>query len=374
MARIRAIALEIRDRTGLDVDITAGSSPRTLVVDMPPGRFGRPRLLLEEGWSKKGVSVAFLRAVDEKTFALGGLILLAAAFFIGNGAFAAVRARRRELGTLLCLGWSRNSIFALVVAELAILGVLAGLIGAVIAVALTLAFDLDLSLGRALLVLPVATALALISGIVPAWLASRGTPLDAVLPLVRREARGHRVRGIPSLAAVNLRRVRGRTLVGVAGLIAGVATLTVLVAINRAFEGNLVGTLLGEAIILRVNRLDLLSVALAILLAALAVADVLYLNLRDRAAELATLKTAGWSDRDLVAVVGYEALGLGLLGALGGALLGLVAGLLLDVPFAWLIAAGALAAAGGVVLALVASIAPLAQVTRLAPTTVLAEE
>ncbi len=53
-ARIKAVALQIRDRTGLDVDITAGSSPRELLIDLPAGKFGRPKLLLKEGWVKKG--------------------------------------------------------------------------------------------------------------------------------------------------------------------------------------------------------------------------------------------------------------------------------------------------------------------------------
>lgn len=374
MARIRSVALEIRERTGLDVDITAGSSPRELLVDLPAGKFGRPRLLLDEGWVKKGVSVAFLRAVDEKTFALGGLILVAAAFFVANGAFAAVRSRRRELGTLVCVGWSRAAIFALVLAELAVLGLAAGVTGAAVAIALALAFDLDLSWVRALLAVPLAVLLALAAGLVPAWLAARSTPLDTVLPLARAEARGRRVRGLPSLAAANLRRMRGRTLVGVAGLAAAVATLTVLVAINAAFEGNLVGTLLGDAIIVRVSGLDYLSVAVAILLAAFAVTDVLYLNLRERAAELLTLKTSGWSDRELVVATGLEALGLGLIGAVAGAVIGVMAGVIIDLPIAWLVIAGFASAAGGVVLALVASVGPLRRVTRLAPTTVLADE
>ena len=374
MARIRAVALEIRDKTGLDVDITAGSSPRTLLVDMPPGKFGRPRLLLEEGWSKKGVSVAFLRAVDDKTFALGGVILLAAGFFVGNGAFAAVRTRRRELGTLLCVGWSPRSVFSLVLLELALIGALAGTLGTGIAVGLAAAFDLDVSPLRAALVLPLATALALIAGLIPAWMAARGTPLDAVLPLLRGEARGQRVRGLPSLAAANLRRMRGRTFVGIAALAAGVATLGVLLAINTAFEGSLVGTLLGEAILVRVSGLDFVSVAITLMLAALALADVLYINLRERAPELLTLKTSGWSDRQLLTAVGLEALGLGLLGGLAGVIVGLVAGTLIDLPLGHLVLTMTAAGLGGIVVALLASLAPLIHVVRLAPTTVFAEE
>jgi putative ABC transport system permease protein len=375
MARIRAVALAIRDRTGLDVDITAGSSPRKLRVELPPGRFGRPKLLLKEGWVKKGVSVAFLRALDKKTVALGALILLGCAFFVGNGAYATARVRQREIGTLLCLGWSQRTIFRAILGELALIGGLAGVAGTALALLLAFLFSLSLSVLQALLVLPLATALALVAGLVPAWLAARGVPLDAVLPLRAGEPHRQRVRNLRSMALANLLRIRARTLVAVAGLLVGVGVFTVLLAINEAFQGSLVGTLLGDAILIRIRGLDFVSVALVALLGGLAVADVLYLNLRERAAEILTLRTVGWGDRELRAEVALEALGLGLLGSLAGAGLGLLVGsLVLDVGIGALALSALIAAAGGVAVAVFASLFPLSQINRLTPPTVLAEE
>lgn len=85
-ARVQAVATAIHDRTGLQVDITVGSSPRRLLVSLPKGRYGRPPLLLEEGWSKKGVSSSFLKALDHKRLALLSLILVTCTFFLANGA------------------------------------------------------------------------------------------------------------------------------------------------------------------------------------------------------------------------------------------------------------------------------------------------
>lgn len=375
MARIRAVALAVRERTNLDVDITAGSSPRKLVVDLPPGEFGRPRLLLTEGWVKKGVSVAFLQALDKKTLALAGLVLLACGFFIGNGAFAVTRARQREIGTLLCLGWSQWTIFRAVLAELALVGCLAGFVGTVIAVALTTTFALELSVLQALTALPVAVAVALLTGLLPAWIACRSVPLDAVLPLRAETVHERRVSSLASMAIVNLTRMRGRTLIGIAGLLVGVAALTLLVGINEAFAGSLVGTLLGDAILVQVRGIDFASAALVIILASLALADVLYVNLRERAAEILTLRAVGWADADLRKEVALEALGLAVLGALGGAMLGFVVGILVfEVPLLPLARSALVAASGGILVALLASLAPMSQITRLATPTVLADE
>lgn len=375
LERIRVVAQKIHDATGLAVDITAGSSPHPLLIDLPAGKFGRPPLLLREGWSKKGVTVSFLRALDRKDLALFALILAVCAFFLGNGALAAVQARRAEIGTLLTLGWSRFAIFAVVLGEILLVGMLAGVVGTGIAALLAVTLALHLPLLRALLVLPIAVGLALVAGSLPAWLAARGTPLDALRPPVVARRRARPVHRLASLALVNLVRVPARTLLGVAGLMVGVTALTILLAIELAFQGTLVGTVLGNALSLQVRGTDFAAVGLTIALAGLSVADVLYLNLRERAAELVTLRTLGWSDHHTRVVVVLEGLALGLLGSVAGALVGLaVGGLLLDVPLGSLALASLAATVGGTAAAAVASLLPLSQLNRLAAPAVLAAE
>ncbi|WP_200206334.1 FtsX-like permease family protein [Micromonospora coerulea] len=112
-----------------------------------------------------------------------------------------------------------------------------------------------------------------------------------------------------------------------------------------------------------------------VLLGAAAVADVLYLNIRDRAAELATLRAIGWTDAALGRLIGYEGLTLGLLGALSGAALGLAgaAWLVGDLPAA-LVLVAALVAATGVLVTCVAALVPAALLRRIPTARLLAEE
>lgn len=375
LERVKVVAQKIHAETGLTVDITAGSSPHPVEISLPKGRFGRPALLLREGWSKKGVTVSFLRALDRKDLALFGLILVICGFFLGNGALAAVRARRAEIGTLLTFGWSRLAIFRAVLAELLLVGLVAGAAGAGLAAVLVEAFSLRLPLLRVLLVVPIALLLALVAGAVPAWLAARGLPMDALRPPVIARGRARPVRRLLSLSLVNLTRLPARTLVGASGLTIGVAALAVLVGIERAFQGTLVGTLLGNAVSLQVRSADFAAIGLTIALAALSVADVVYLNLRERQAELVTLRTLGWSNGHLRTTVLLESLGLGLLGSLGGALLALIVGAgVLSIPLGSLALAATAAAVVGTAAALLASLAPLSQISRLTVPTVLAAE
>jgi len=374
LTRIRTVAQLIQERTGLAVDITAGSSPTPMLVQLPAGKFGQPPLLVSEGWVKKGVAVVILEALDRKSLSLFVLVLVVTALFLVNGSLASVRTRRTEIGTLLSLGWSRRQIFSAVMGELALVGFVAGVVGAVIAGVSVELFDLKLPLLRTLFVAPVATLLATAAGLLPAWRASRGTPLDAVRPPVAERGLGTPVRGVISMSVSNLKRIPGRTLLAAAGLFIGVASLALLLSITLAFQGALVGTALGAVISVQVRGVDYLGVGLALFLGAFSVADVLFLNLRERAPELVTLRASGWRDAYLAKMVAAEGVGIGLLGSLTGSAAGIVLSALVGGSLAKVALAGILAILAGTGVALGASLVPASLISRMTPPTVLAEE
>ncbi|HMJ34748.1 MAG TPA: FtsX-like permease family protein [Baekduia sp.] len=332
-------------------------------------------MTLREGWIKKGVATAILTAVDRKSFVLFLLVLLVCALFCVNATSAAVRTRCSELGVLACVGWPRRTLFTYLLIEVGTVGALAGLAGTAVAVPAGALLDLPVSGARAALAVPAATLLALVAGAVPAARAARSDPLEAVRPAVRSSRSAHAVRSIRGLAAINLLRVPGRTALGILSLGVGVFALTLLLAVAIAFRGAVVGTVLGDAVAVQVRTADYVAVGATLVLGCLAVADVLYLNLRDRSAEIATLRATGWPERHLTRLIALEGAGLGLAGGVGGAALGLGAGvwfigeLTTAMP---LIAVGA--AALGVLIATLASIAPAAGLRRLPTATLLAEE
>jgi putative ABC transport system permease protein len=123
---------------------------------------------------------------------------------------------------------------------------------------------------------------------------------------------------------VNVLRVPGRTLLGALSMAIGVGALTVLVAVATTFRNLIVGTLLGTAVSVQVTSSDYAAAAVIIVLAAAAIGDILYLNQRERAGELATLNATGWSRAALCRLTTSEGLWISLLGSVGGATLGLV--------------------------------------------------
>ncbi|MFF7335022.1 FtsX-like permease family protein [Streptomyces sp. NPDC008150] len=316
-ARVNAVAGKIRAAyPRLQVDVTVGSSPAPQTVALASAQ-------VTERWVAKGVALRILRAVDTKSAVLFVLVLVVCALFLGQAALASVRSRRTEIGTLRCLGWSGGEVLRLILGELAMIGLAAGAAGAVLAYVLGRVLGQPEAGAKSLLVLPVALVLATAAGLIPAWLATRLGPMEAVRPPVTAARRARPVRSVAAMAALNLLRVRGRTLLGAAGLALGVAAFTVLLALTLAFRGEVAGSLLGSAVVAQARSADYLSVALSLLLGAAGAVDVLVISQRERAADLAVLRATGWTNRELAKLTLYEGVGLALLGGLSGATAGL---------------------------------------------------
>jgi putative ABC transport system permease protein len=179
--------------------------------------------------------------------------------------------------------------------------------------------------------------------------------------VVRLGRAPRRPRGVGGLAAVNLLRVPGRTLLGALSLAVGVCALTLLLAVTLAFHGVLVGSVLGDLVSVQVRGVDYVAVLMTVTLGALSIADVLYLNVRERTAELSTLRATGWTDRQLARLVAFEGLGLGVIGSLTGAAAGLAgaAALAGALPLP-LLAVTAVAVAIGTLIGGAASVVPVA--------------
>lgn len=342
---------------------------------LPAGDHGRPGLLLSEDWVKKGVAIAILNAQDRKSLVLFALILVVCALFVSNAATAAVRARRTELGVLACLGWSRGRLFRVILWELGIIGLSAGIIGVGLAYPIAAITGLPFSWTRVGLVIPAAVMLALLAGVGPARRAARSDPGTAVIPAVATLSRANRPRRITTMAAMNLRRTPGRTLLASLSLGIGIAALTIIVGLTLAFRGAVVGSLLGDAVAVQVRAGDYVAVVMIVALGAFSVADMLYLNIQERAFEFAVLRATGWGEHHITRLVATEGALIGILGACAGAASGLAAVALFSRASSLPLVEVALGAAlVGVIIAAASAVVPVTLLRRMPTAQLLARE
>lgn len=255
------------------------------------------------------------------------------------------------------------------------IGLAAGLLGAAAALPLSSALGLHASPGRAALAVPIAVAVAVIAGLIPAWLAARAEPVASVRPPVLGVRRARQPGAITALAAVNVLHTPGRAAVGAVSLAVGVTALTILTAVTFDFRGVVVGSLLGNAVAVQVRGVDYVAVTATVALGVLAVADVVFLNIRERAPELATIRAFGWRESSLSRLVITEGAIIGVAGSVAGAALGLAAAALLagQLPATlYLIATAAIA--GGLLVTTTAALLPAQALRRLPAAHLLAGE
>lgn len=373
--RVRVVAQAITDATGLDVDVTVGASPTPRTIALPAGLHGRPALALSELWVKKGVATAIVTAVDRKSAILFVMVLVVCGLFVANTTAASVRARRGELGVLSALGWTPGRILTLVLGELLLAGLAAGILGGLLAIGVGAATTVPVPLERAALAVPAAVIVAVVAGAIPAWGAARVAPMDALRPVSRTPRRPHTSRSVFGLALVNVRRTPGRSVVAGLGVLIAAAAFTLLVCLATAFRGAVTGTLLGDAISLQVRGADVAATISIVIIAAAGIGNLTFLNLRARATELATLTALGWRPTVVARLILIETGLVATLFAITGAgfglsLFGVFAGTL-TTPM-WI--AAALAAAVGLVTSLLAATVPIAALNRTPVAALLSEE
>jgi putative ABC transport system permease protein len=117
---------------------------------------------------------------------IGGFSILVGGFGIANIMFVSVRERTNEIGIQKALGAKNFMVLFQFLTESVVLCLIGGIMGLILvalgAYAATKAFDFEiaLSLSNVIVGIGLSALIGLISGFVPAWMAARLNPVDAI--------------------------------------------------------------------------------------------------------------------------------------------------------------------------------------------------
>jgi putative ABC transport system permease protein len=125
-ARVRRVAEEIVARTGLRVEIVAGSSPRQVTIDLPGHAPVEPLGKARTWWLSLGVTT-----VIDEVFSLFASIFITAFIIVGlvfvyNRSRIYLWQRRQEVAVLQTEGWTNSAVTRLFTLEIALLWMAAG--------------------------------------------------------------------------------------------------------------------------------------------------------------------------------------------------------------------------------------------------------
>jgi cell division protein FtsX len=324
--KMEAVAGEIIYQTGLDVDITVGSSPRRILVHLP-GDYRVPALgYVEEDWVQMGVSYGLSQEIKRVNVLMFLVMFVVSFMYILNTSLISAYGRQKELALQKALGWRNITVFIHVLSEGTLVGVISGSLGLILALILTTLFDLVMPMERAFWILPMGIGLCLFGNLLPAVVAAKTPPIRT---LTRQGiiAGSHLRFFSTSILTFSIRqalRRRSRTLIAILTMMISTILVNLILAALMNTQGYITGTLLGEYILMRIGGFHLIIAMISLLISGFSIADVLLISIVERRREIGMLKALGWRNNDLLRLFLGEGATLGLVSGVIGGLIGII--------------------------------------------------
>ncbi|MEP7378542.1 MAG: FtsX-like permease family protein [Chloroflexota bacterium] len=292
--RIAQVATAIRERTGLHVDVVAGSSP--VDVHVIVSRVGTVR----ERWTTLGEAPRIVSGAE----GLSGLLLggagLVVLLYLGSFGVFLVDDQRRGLEILREVGWRRTSRTWLLVSQ----ALLLGLASAVVSVVLLAVFDTTADVNLPSAAYPVAALAVIAAHMAAAGLAAL-TGRTRSARAVGRPGRWLSL-GVVRLGLRNSLEAPRRLVIVAIALALAILIAGTIAAVEVAYGGELRATVLGGLVWLRVGWYHLLAAGAALFAAASIALDSGVLAVERRVGLIALLRATGWRARAIAAGVAVE--------------------------------------------------------------------
>lgn len=347
--KIEKVAREIEELTGLQVDITLGSSPQTMLVDVQGSEKVQALGKLEELWVRQLVGITLQRDFTRFDSLLFAAMFFSFGVFIYTSAALNLTGRQQEIGVLKTIGWKDRRILGYLLSEALLLALITGCIAFAATLGITALLGHPITLDRAGLVFPLMLGLMMLGTILPFGQAARRTPLSLLGLGELQEGGGNASAfNMRSLSSRSISKQRLRFATATLGLIPAFLALILFFFITVIMAGELSGSLLGQHIQILIQPYHYLVMGLILLVCQMILLNITTLNISKRQAEIGVLLTAGWKPATILFTflkeTLYSTLGSGLLAA------GLAIGLLsavqggFQIQFLWAIPLGLLLA------------------------------
>jgi ABC-type antimicrobial peptide transport system permease subunit len=358
--KIERVAREIEERTGLQVDITLGSSPQPMLVDVQGSENVEALGKVEELWVRQLVGITLQRDFTRFDTLLFAAMFFSFGIFMYTSAALNLVGRQGEIGVLKTVGWKDKHILGYLLSEALLLAFITGCIAFAATLGITALLGHPIALDRAGLVFPLMLGLFVLGTALPFAQAARRSPLSLLGLGELREGKGQTSNfNMRSLPGRNISKQRARFATATLGLIPAFLALILFFFITLIMAGELSGSLLGQHIQVLIQPYHYVLMALILLVGQLILMNISGINIKKRQNEIGVLQTAGWKPITMIAAFLKETL----YSTLGSALLaaGITIGLLsllqrgFQLQFLWAVPLGLLLAG---VMSLIAMLYP----------------
>ncbi|GIO22083.1 ABC transporter permease [Oceanobacillus sp. J11TS1] len=317
-SKLEAVAQEIRSETGLEADITLGSSPQPVLIKIPSVDDLDSLGWVEQPWIKTGESIAIY---DEAVLGYSGIIIClmaVAIMYVFTTNLIAFLSRKKEFAVLKAVGWRNSKLRHLLLTESMLIGGFVSFLTFIVLLILRQENPESLSIWRICLIICFILLIYFVGALYPSYLVHNISPHQVMKQgeVSAKGARFGRTNGVVSLARNNLISRWTRNLVSVLAISLPTALLILFLFVSFQLNGVMYTSWLGEYVALEIGSMHYYAIILSLIIAIMTTAELIWQNVLERTREIALFKALGWGNPRIYMMVLLE-----------GAILGLISGI-----------------------------------------------
>ncbi|WP_186673727.1 FtsX-like permease family protein [Sporosarcina sp. BP05] len=324
--KLELVAKEIKKQTGLHTDITLGSSPQPLLINIPKVGKSEEVGWVEQLWVKKGASITIFK---ETKLGYSGIIIsviLVAIMYVFSTNLVSYLSRKQEFAVLLSIGWKPRQLKSILIIESLLIGIIVSLLTLVVQLGLSYKETETLSISEILLLTFFILLIYIIGPLFPSRLINKIHPWH-VMRAGETNLPGKRIIRTKGLFSMVFNTVMGRVqrnLVSILAIALPTALLILFIYVTFRLNGVLYTSWLGQYVFMEVGIHHYIAVSISLLISILTTSQIMWQNIKERRSEISLLKALGWKNAHIRKMVLVEGAVIGLIGGLVGGVLSFI--------------------------------------------------
>lgn len=324
--KLKSVAKEIERETGLDTDITLGSSPQPALINIPKVRNHEALGWIEQSWIKIGAAISIFK---ETKLGYTGIIIcniLVAMIYVFSTSLVSYLSRKQEFAVLLALGWKPRQLKSILMLESLLIGIFVTIVTLVVQFVFSFTNTDTFSIANVLLISFFVLLIYLIGPIVPSLLIDKIQP-SHVMRTGENSTKGKRILMTKGILSMVFNTVLGkflRNLVSIIAIALPTSLLILFLYVSIRLKGVLYTSWLGQYVSMEIGTTHYVAVTISLIISILTTTEILWQNIKERSNEISLLKALGWKNKYIRITVLIEGAVLGLFGGIIGGLISLV--------------------------------------------------
>ncbi len=319
-AVLERVAQDIEEQTGLITDITLGSSPQLTLTHVPAVNDEEAIGWLQQPWVNIGSSISIFRETKMGFSGIIPSVVAVAVIYVWASTLVSLLTRRKEFAVLLAVGWRPSQLSRLLFTESFLFGCFVAIVSWGMLGFVYLSMETAISPTRFFLTGLIGFSIYLLGSIVPAIMTRSISPYETMRTgeFSSGSKRILKTRHIFQMAINHFIGKWKRSLLSIIAIALPTGLLAFFLYVTIRLKGIMYTTWLGKYAALEVGAIHYASITVALLIAILTTAEMMWQNIAERHDEISLLKAIGWRNKSIRFLIWSEGVLIGLCAATVG--------------------------------------------------------